>query len=250
MKVVVPMAGRGSRFADRGVKTPKPLIPVLGRPMVAWALQSLVGIPYTQIIFVALAEHETSHGVTTLLRNLVGRQVDVILLDAVTEGQLCTVMAARESIDTDEDLLIASSDTYVVSNLAQDIAERQPDSRGIISVTDMPGDHWSFARTGETGRVVEVAEKVRISDHASTGLYYFSNGKEFVAIAEEMIRNGEKTRGEYYVISVYQKYIQRGWRVDVSRASEMWDMGTPEALERFESRRVSSLMKLGASGQR
>lgn len=234
MKVVMPMAGRGMRFAQRGIRTPKPLINVLGQPMIAWALRSLEGVPYSQIVFIALAEHEQNYGVTTLLHNLAGLKAHVILLDAVTEGQLCTVLAARELINTDEDVLISSADTYVVSDLGRDIANRAPETCGIISVANVPGDRWSFARTDEAGRVVEVAEKVRISDHASTGLYYFSNGREFVAVADEMIRQREKTRDEYYVIPVYQEYVQRGWRVDISVASEMWDMGTPEALAVFE----------------
>jgi hypothetical protein len=49
-----------------------------------------------------------------------------------------------------------------------------------------------------------------------------------------MIRNGEKTRGEYYVIPVYQKLIDQGQRVDISVASAMWDMGNPEALALYE----------------
>ncbi len=141
----------------------------------------------------------------------------------------------------------ASSDTYVVSNLGQDIAERQPDSRGIISVTDMPGDNWSFARIDKTGQVVEVAEKVRISDYASTGLYYFTSGREFVEAADEMIRNVERTQGEYYVMSVYEKYIQRRWRVEISPATEMWDMGTPEALAQFESHLAPNSLKAGSN---
>jgi UDP-N-acetylglucosamine diphosphorylase / glucose-1-phosphate thymidylyltransferase / UDP-N-acetylgalactosamine diphosphorylase / glucosamine-1-phosphate N-acetyltransferase / galactosamine-1-phosphate N-acetyltransferase len=84
------------------------------------------------------------------------------------------------------------------------------------------------------GRVLEVAEKVRISDHASTGLYYFASGRELLTVADEMIAKQEMTNGEYYVIPVYQKYIQRGWRVQIAIASEMHDMGTPEALAAFE----------------
>ena len=99
----------------------------------------------------------------------------------------------------------------------------------------MPGDRWSFARTDESGRVVEVTEKVRISEHASTGIYYFANGHQLVAIADEMIAHNERTRGEFYVMPVYQKYFERGWRVEISEASAMWDMGTPEALETFRS---------------
>src|ERR1051325_1623404 len=223
MKVVVPMAGRGSRFARAGVEKPKPLISIADRPMLAWAMESLKGLNSNEVIFIVLREHEIRHGVSNLVHELVGESAQVILLEGVTEGQLCTVLAARELINCEEDLLIASSDTYVVSNVLSDIQFRTSKCHGLISAAEIPGDHWSFARTDETGAVVEVAEKVRISNHASTGLYYFSSGREFVAVADEIISNGEKTKGEYYVISVFEKYIERGWRVEISSATEMWD---------------------------
>lgn len=233
MRVIIPLAGRGSRFADRGVTTPKPLMQVAGRPMVAWALDSLQGVAYSELIFIALAKHERDFGVSEHLRRIAGNDAHILLLDEVTEGQLCTVLAARDLFDDDQDLLISSADTLVISDIGRAISQRDPAVRGIISVANMPGDRWSFARTDETGRVVEVAEKVRISNQASTGLYYFASGRELLTVADEMIANGEKTRGEYYVIPVYQKYIARGWPVTVSTATAMWDMGTPEALTTF-----------------
>ncbi len=236
MIVIVPMAGRGARFASQGLNIPKPLIPIHKRPMMAWALDSLRELHFSKLIFVVLQEHETTFGMTSLLRNLAGTETQIVIIPTVTEGQLCTVLAAKEMIDTDEDILIASADTFIRSDLQKDIANRESSCRGLISVANLPGDRWSFARTNENGYVVEVAEKVRISDHASTGLYYFASGREFVSVAEEMIANHEKTRGEYYVIPVYQKYIQRGWQVKLSFADEMWDMGTPEALAVFANR--------------
>ena len=234
MIVVMPMAGRGSRFAGHSLERPKPLIPVAGKPMFAWALRSLEGIPYSRIVFVVLAEQEARFGVTGLVRRYAGDRAEVVLLDEVTEGQLCSVLAARHYFDHDEGVLIASSDTYVRSNLGRDLARCGPEWHGLISVADLPGDRWSFARTNESGAVVEVAEKVRISDHASTGLYYFAHAGRFVETADAMIANQEKTRGEYYVIPVYQKYIDQGLRVGLSIAQAMWDMGTPEALAAFE----------------
>jgi dTDP-glucose pyrophosphorylase len=207
--------------------------------MVAWALESLTGISYSEVIFVVLAEHEERFGVTKLLRGMVSGPMKMVQLDDVTEGQLCTALSARDEINTDEDLLIASSDTYVLSDLGLDIVRRKDRTRGIISVAPMPGDRWSFARVDDTGMVVEVAEKRRISEHASTGLYYFASGSEFLSIADEIVANKERTNGEYYVIPVYQKYIDTGRSVRISVAGEMWDMGTPEALEHFLSQNAN-----------
>jgi UDP-N-acetylglucosamine diphosphorylase / glucose-1-phosphate thymidylyltransferase / UDP-N-acetylgalactosamine diphosphorylase / glucosamine-1-phosphate N-acetyltransferase / galactosamine-1-phosphate N-acetyltransferase len=242
MKIVIPMAGHGSRFINQGTRMPKPLIQVGGRPMIAWALESIANIQASQIIFIVLREHEERYKVTSMLRDLVDTSLEVVLLDSVTEGQLCSVLAAREFIATDEDILICSSDTNIVSDLWKDINNRSADCHGIISVADLPGNRWSFARTDKDGQVVEVAEKVRISNHASTGLYYFSHGRELVVVADEMISQNAKTRGEYYVIPVYQKFIERGWLVRTSVAEGMWDMGTPEALSKFEEHIISKLL--------
>lgn len=234
MKVVVPLAGRGSRFTQAGVMVPKPLIDVAGRPMIAWALDSLQGLSYTEIIFIVLEAHEREYGVVSMLQQLVGQAATVLLLNNVTEGQLCTVLAAKEHIDSGEDLLVASSDTLVLGQLGADIATRPASVRGIISVADMPGDRWSFARTDAGGNVVEVAEKVRISDYASTGQYYFASGREFITVAESMLAKKGKVQGEYYIMPMYQEYIHRGWDVRISQATEMWDMGTPDALRQFQ----------------
>lgn len=234
MNIVIPMAGRGSRLAGHQGDLPKPLLQVAGQPMIAWALRSLADVMPARTIFVALAEHDRKYGVSDLLRTLSGSMVEVVLLPDTTEGQLCSVLAARDLIDSTEDLLVASADTYIQPHLRKAIADRDPDCAGIISVAHLPGDRWSFARTDETGRVIEVAEKRRISDFASTGLYYFARGHQFVTLADDIIARGERTRGEYYVIPVYQKMIERGLHIDVAVAQDVWDMGTPEALATFE----------------
>ena len=233
MKVIVPMAGRGSRFHGEAYQVPKPLIEIEGKPMLYWALNSLKGLTYSEIIFVCLKEHEEQFKVSNLIRKY---DADAIIhfIDEVTEGQLCTVLSARDYFDKDESILIISSDTWVKGNLFEDI-EAFADSDGLISVADLPGDRWSFAKTNNQGKVIEVAEKHRISDWASTGLYYFSSGRQLVHFGEQMIKNEERTRGEFYVIPVYQKMINEGMDIRISVADQMWDMGTPEAKLDFEA---------------
>lgn len=234
MNVVVPIAGRGSRFISQGVTTPKPLIRVAGKRTVEWGLKSIENIVSPNLIFVALREHDRKFGITRVLMELTGGTAKIFLLDDVTEGQACTVLAAHSIIDSEQDLLIISPDTYVVSNIQDDICNRPQECAGIVSVADLPGDRWSFAKTDENGYVIDVAEKTRISNHAGTGLYYFSKGWQFVDLAEKMIENQEKTRGEYYVMPLYKKFIEAGHLILTSRATEVWDMGNPQALREFE----------------
>lgn len=236
LTVVIPIAGRGSRFAVTGVTTPKPLIQIRGEPMVAWALKSLDDIDPARVIFIALKEHDDQFGIAGVLKELVPYcEVVLCRADEGQQGQLSAVLLARPWIDDDQGVLIGNADTLIKSDLGPAIHACPAECRGIISVFDLPGDRWSFARTDESGRVVEVAEKVRISNHASTGYYYFASGREMVEIANAMIASKERTKGEYYVMPAYQHLINQGLRIDIQVAEAMWDLGTPESLANFEA---------------
>lgn len=236
MIAVLPMAGRGSRFSGSGYAQPKPLIPIDGTPMFALALGSISKLDITKLVVITLREHDIDYHASELIKKNSPYPTEIILLNDITEGQLCTVMAAKEHLLSGEDIIIVSSDTIIISNLHEDIKNKRPDCKGLISVANMPGDRWSFAKTDTTGKVVKVAEKVRISDHASTGLYYFSSGVGFCSQADEILGKKEKTKGEYYVIPVYQKFIDQGDFVGISIATKMWDLGTPESLQHYLSR--------------
>jgi dTDP-glucose pyrophosphorylase len=232
MIVVMPMAGRGSRFSNKGYQTPKPLIQVDGIPMFVRALGSIGDLIYEQLVIIALKEHEETYRISDLIdKYLPSKPVKLILIEEVTDGQLCTVLLASEQFKH-KPVLVMASDTLVDGNIDSDI-RNIGDAKGLISVINLPGDGWSFARTNEEGIVLEVQEKIRISDHASTGLYFFSSGDELIYFGNEMIQNNERTRGEFFVIPVYQKLIQAGFPIKISKAKNMWDMGTPESLNRF-----------------
>ncbi|HUM66831.1 MAG TPA: hypothetical protein PLV32_13320, partial [Chitinophagaceae bacterium] len=161
--------------------------------------------------------------------------VSIVGIDDITEGQLCTVLAAREYFANNSGVLVASSDALVIGDMLPEIERVGDMLGGVISVMSLPGDQWSFAKADESGRVTEVAEKTRISDHASTGLYYFSSGNDLLRYADEMILHNERTRGEFYVMPVYNKFIRDNAKVVISGAKGMWDMGTPDAKRVFEN---------------
>lgn len=234
MIAVVPMAGRGSRYADQGYNIPKPLIKIAGQEMIFWALKSIEDLPISSIVFICLKEHEERYGISAKIANYKNYKTHFVFLEDVTEGQLCTVLAAGEFLSGESEVLIIASDTYIAKPLGNNYEQLMATSAGIISVFDLPGDRWSFARTRD-GKVIEVAEKVRISKHASTGVYYFSDGDDLILFGEQMIAANERTLGEYYVIPVYQKMIEAGtYTIKIAEAAAMWDMGTPQAKALFE----------------
>ena len=226
------MAGRGSRFSNVGYATPKPLIKVDGKPMLYHAFQSVKDLPYEKVIFIALKEHEQTFGISKIIKEQIIADFELILLKDVTEGQLCTVLAASDFFSLNKPILIAASDSYIESSIADEVKNTQAD--GIISVINLPGEQWSFAKTDEAGHVIKVAEKSRISNHASTGIYYFKDAKQFEQHAHKLINQKETTKGEYYIMPLYNKIIAEGAHIELSHAKAMWDMGTPEAKLNFE----------------
>lgn len=232
MIIVIPMAGRGSRFTKEGYQTPKPLIEVAEKPMIYHAWCSVKDIPCSKLVFIALREHEEYFGVSEVLAKWIPVPHEIIFIDQVTEGQLCTILLASEYFIEGEGVLVTASDTYIESQIGKEILNGHQE--GIISVFDLPGDQWSFAQTDDQGKVIKVTEKERISNHASTGIYYFSDAKEMEREALKMIEENDRTRGEFYIMPLYNRMIKKGAHIVLSHAQSMWDMGTPEAKNKFE----------------
>lgn len=236
MNIVIPMAGRGSRFADAGFTTPKPLISVRGRPMYSWALDGLPVDRAEKLIFVCLQEHLQDGGLSRDIHARFGEDKTVIVpLADTTEGQACSVLCAKEWINNDRPLLIFNADTFFKSDLEKTLSEVEREANGFLGVFEADGDEWSFARVDNRGRVVKTAEKTRISPWASTGLYHFTRGQDFVRYAEEMIEENERVRKEFYIAPVYNRMIEAGADIRIDPAKEVWVLGTPDQLAAFEA---------------
>lgn len=233
MNIVVPMAGRGSRLAGHDSGLPKPMIEVGGRPLWAWAVSCLPVTAATRIVFVCLREHVDRFGLEQAMRDaLPGLPVRIVALDHVTDGQLRTVVAAQDELDLDDSLLVYNADTWFAHDDVRFLLDAATHD-GLLGVARKPGDRWSFARLGDDGLVVEVAEKTRISDLACTGLYHFRDTRRFLTDAAAMFAAERTTKGEYFVAPLYEEMIARGDRVGVVEAERFLPIGTPEELATF-----------------
>jgi dTDP-glucose pyrophosphorylase len=237
MNIVMPMAGRGSRFAQVGITTPKPLIDIRGRPMYAWATDSMPLSLASRLIFLCLQEHLDDTPLGDDIRTRYAQfQPIIVPVDRVTEGQACTVLLAREHLAAAQPLIIFNADTYCRTSLEKTLPQLAPSVAGLLGVFRAEGDRWSFARTDDAGRVVETAEKVRISDWACTGMYHFSRTSDFLAAADAMIADNQRVRGEFYVAPIYNRFIAAGREIRLDIADEAFALGTPEDLADFEAR--------------
>ena len=106
MKVLIPMAGAGSRFEKAGYTFPKPLIEVNGKPMIQLVVENL-NID-AQHILIVQKEHYEKYNLQYLL-NLISPNNVIIPVEGITEGAACTTLLAKEFIDNDQPLLTANS---------------------------------------------------------------------------------------------------------------------------------------------
>lgn len=239
LTIVVPMAGRGSRFAEAGYELPKPLIEVAsGIPMIEMVVANLTPSVPHRFVFIAQREHDDAFGLRERLQEMVPGS-ELVLLDGVTEGAACTVLAAREQIDPDAPLMIANSDQWVDVEIDDYLAaHRAGGHEGFIMTMTATDPKWSFVAFDDDGRVSGVVEKVPVSDVATVGIYNFSHGGDFLMAAQAMIDADKRVNGEFYVAPCYDELLAAGGTVGVfgvgREAAGMYGLGVPADLELFQ----------------
>ena len=235
MNIVIPMAGRGQRFAEAGYTFPKPLIDMDGEPMIQRVVESL-GLRGRHI-FLALSEHIERYALRDVLARIMGERSCVLWpIYDVTDGAACTVLEARSLIDNDEPLVIANSDQLIEwDERMRTFGLHDPwHPDGAILTFNSTHPKWSYARLNEDGWVSEVAEKRPISDLATCGVYWFRHGSDFVTGADEMIAADRRVNGEFYVAPVFNELIAKGKKILTMQVKRMHGLGTPEDLEAYQ----------------
>lgn len=235
VQVIIPMAGEGSRFVMAGYHTPKPLIDVMGKPMIEWVIDnlSLSGATYIFVVRKSHLDNEEWNLQERLEQAVPGCKI--VSTDHVTEGPACTVLLAKDVLDMSKPLLIANSDQFLEWDANAFLYESQKVD-GCISVFRQPDPNdtkWSYARLGENGMVTEVQEKIPISNIATTGIYYWTKAGDFVKYAKQMMEANVRVNNEFYVCPVYNEAIRDGKRIKVLFCRRMWGLGVPEDLKYF-----------------
>ncbi|MCC7010079.1 MAG: glycosyltransferase family 2 protein [Acidobacteria bacterium] len=237
IRIVVPMGGEGRQFAERGYTFPKPLIEVAGQPLVELVVRNLTPEQPHRFVFICRAEHVHRYALADVLR-LVAPGCEIVTMHQPTAGALCSVLLALEHLQHDDELIVANADQWIDLSIDRFLAAAR-DAEWDGALMTFPNTHprWSYARV-EGDAVVAVAEKQPISRHATTGLYYFRRGGEFVSAAERTLLKNAAVGGEFYVAPVFNELILAGKRVGhfPIAASAMHGLGTPEELERFQAR--------------
>lgn len=228
MNIVIPMAGRGSRFREAGYEKPKPFIELNGVPMILWIIKNIYVVE--PMHFFLLHQEEHTPYMNFLDFTGIDPSYHLVPVKGITEGAACTVLLAEQHINNNEELLIANSDQLVDWDDVQKAVAlfRENDAAG--GVLTFLNDHpkWSYVALKD-GRITEIAEKRVISNVATVGIYYFRRGRDFVWAAKEMMKdNAKRVNSEWYVAPAINELIARGDKILPYFVNNMIGLGTPE----------------------
>jgi dTDP-glucose pyrophosphorylase len=216
MNVLILAAGAAAMKPIDG-EYPLLLAEIDGITLIERVIKSVEPLVGEQLI-VALRRSEMSRfhlgEVVSILRP---GSVLVPVADGV-RGAACTAMLASEHLDSDAELLIVNANQLLDVDLSEVVKSFRASKldAGLIS---FPSVHprYSYVRVGEDGLVTEAAEKRPISKFASAGVYWFANGRRFLAGVRDMIRKDVNVGGDFYVTPVLNELILDQARVGLHK---------------------------------
>lgn len=208
---IIPMSGKGTRFADVGYLLPKPLIPVSGKPMILKVIESMPEAD--KWIFIVRKEHIEEYAIDILIKKEVPNAL--VIVDENPVGQASTCMLAMEHVDESDSLFIAACDNAFVYDKEKYKALIADGSIDAVVWTFTNDDlleaspkSWGWIKLEEDGMTIDtMSVKVPVSDtprhdHAVVATFFFRQAKDFKDAFAIMVEEEYKINNEYYVDSM------------------------------------------------
>ena len=228
--IVIPMAGLSRRFREAGYEQPKYMLDLHGRSLFAHAVGSFTACFATEpFLFIAREEPGVAPFIARELAALGVASARTIMLPRPTLGQADTVRLGLQAAGTAPatPLTIFNIDTFR-PGFRYPGASWMLHADGYLEVMRGvdPGFSFVLPLPGDSSRVARTAEKVVISDLASTGLYWFRHARDFLAAVDS---GAAEAHGEQYVAPLYNALIARGLDIRFHEvpAAEVIPCGTP-----------------------
>lgn len=235
----MPMAGEGSRFANAGWTTPKPLIELNGQPLFKHAISSVAsnGIEM-KYSFIVRQEHIEKYNIDKGIKAFLP-EANIFSVMKTTRGAVETCLIAESAIADDDAVIVMDCDLEfrsvkfleMIKNILALPIEQATGGALVSFESDQP--KYSYAETDENGFVIRTAEKEVISNHALCGAYFFSTGKRFKEVAHMLLNEAEFKKPEYYVSLLYNYLLANGEKVQLAPMEEYYSYGTPEELQKY-----------------
>jgi glucose-1-phosphate thymidylyltransferase len=243
MKVIIPLAGKGTRLRPHTHVTPKPMLRIAGKPVMDYVMDDVKRLgDVEQVIYVTghLKEKVEEHA-----RRDIGLPA-VFVEQAVQDGTAGAVNLARPYVD--QPVLIIFVDTIFDADLS---VVKDTDADGIIWVKEVEDyQRFGVVVTDDAGNMTKIVEKpsTPISKRANIGLYYIRNWQLLYEAIDHVLTQ-PKNKGEYYLTDAFQYMIDRGAKIRVVDVEGWYDAGQVETLldtnrvmlEKGRARRPASL---------
>lgn len=236
LTIIITMAGVGSRFKKAGFSQPKYMISVKGKTLFQWSMDSLLDFNKldTKYIFVVNKNDGARVFIEKNIKEYNIRNYTIVELIEQTDGQATSCFLALKECNECSPILIYNIDTYIepYKLRLEDIS-----GDGFIPCFYGEGDHWSFVKTDNQQNVIEVREKIRISNNCTIGAYYFKSANLYKDLYNEYyIKGGRYEMNERYIAPMYNLMLKRGDKVCICNIDSKFVhiLGTPEELRIFE----------------
>ncbi len=240
--LIMPMAGRGSRFYEHGFQLPKPLITIYGKPFFYWAVQSVRKfISTVSLDFVILQEHDEKYDMGRVILSYFP-DARIHRLKHVTKGAVITCRKGMEDISDGLPVIFNDCDHLFKCSLLSDYCNRgtgtdtdkNQDTDGILLTFRSDEPKYSYAVRDESGAVTGTVEKEAASREAVCGCYYFRNSSVFARAADQYLQKCEYS--EYFMSGVYNILLSDGQTVTCMETDFHVSFGVPEEYESAKKR--------------
>jgi len=223
VKVVLPLAGLGTRLRPHTYSKPKPLVSVAGKTVLGHVLDSLSGLPIDEVIFITGYLGDQIEEYVRSRYAFRARFVEQTEL----RGQAHAINLASDYID--QSVLIIFVDTIVKADLTRllDVT-----SDGVLYVKEVDDPRRFGVAVLDNGRIVRLVEKPKtpVSNLAVIGVYYLRNWRLLREALRDVIAQGIQTGGEYYLADALQLMIDRNAHLEAWSVEAWEDCGTVQAL--------------------
>lgn len=234
INILIPMAGLGSRFNSTHPGEHKPYIDVDGSPMIEAVILNNNQIHNSRFIFVVRKELPQQK----LKRICEFHKInyEIICIDKLTEGSACTCLMAEELINTNIPLIITNCDqiTYDLDINSLLLFSEIKNADGILGAFYSDSPKNSYMKLNSDGEIVDIREKIVISNLATNGFHFWKQGDLFVKSAKKMISENERYNNEFYVAPTYNHLIKDGYRILPYNYNLHFPIGIPEDLNNFK----------------
>ncbi|MEW7279350.1 sugar phosphate nucleotidyltransferase [Aquimarina sp. 2201CG1-2-11] len=246
MKIIVPMAGRGSRLRPHTLTVPKPLIPVAGKPIVHRLVSDIakvLGEPIEEIAFVlgdpAFFGDDVVASLTELAEGL-GAKASIYRQDQPL-GTGHAIMCAKESLSGPA--VIAYADTLIRADFNLD---KEADSVIWVKQVDQP-EAYGVVKLNEKKEIVELVEKPKefVSDLAVIGIYYFKDVAVLKNELQYVLDNNIIHGGEYQINDGIKRMMSNGKVFVTGQVEEWMDCGNKNVTVETNTRMLGFLRNDG-----